>query len=186
MAGLAKSARGLQALVTFGFLSALCACETQKENPVPDAPPRNATTLSEVTRPVREPKSGFVTIICDTLTVDLSREIYIQDVMKKFTDSFHMQVRDERKRPVEEEFKNTSGGLQQPLEFRIFSTRFIVIKSAKFRIHSKGEARFDLVADGHVQIIEKGAKQPRNAGSLKISEGSWKEAPPSGGATKEK
>lgn len=185
MAGLAKRTGAGHVLAAIGILLSFCSCETQKANPVTEAPPRDVNTLAEVTRPVREPKSGFVTVICDTLTVDLSREIYIQDVMKKFTDSFHMQVRDERKRPVEEQFKNTSGGLQQPLEFRIFSTRFIVIKSARFRIHARGAARFDLLAEGHVQIIEKGARQPRNAGELRISEGAWKETPPKTGDAKE-
>jgi hypothetical protein len=185
MAGIASKAWALGALGSIGLLMAFSSCETQRDDPIKNTAPRNMTTLSEVTRPVREPKSGFVTVISDTLTVDLSREIYITDVMKKFADSFHMQTRDERKRPVEEAFKNTSGGLQQPLEFRIHSVRFIVIKSAKFRIHAKGEARFDLVADGHVQIIEKGAKEPRNADSLGISEGVWKETPSSAGKGKE-
>ena len=157
------------------LLGAMASCETQKADPVSEAPPRTVQTLTAVERPLREPESGFVTILCDQLTVDLSREIYIADVMKKFVDTYHMMTRDERSRPVEETFKNTSGGLRVPLEFRILSTRFLVIQSARFRVYSKGEARLDLTAEGHVQIIEKGAKAPRDVKRLRVSEGVWKE-----------
>ncbi len=157
------------------ILGSLCSCETQKVDPLETTQPRDFQTLTEVMRPLREPKSGSVSVLCDELVVDLSREIYVTDVMKKFSNNYHLQTRDERTKPVVETFRNTTGGLRNPLEFWFHQVRFVVLKSAEFRLHYSGKARFDLIGQGHVEIFEDGAKAARKVTTLEISDGVCKE-----------
>ncbi len=163
--------RGGAGILILGAFLLLVSCGTPGRTPPRIADPIRRGALEVAVRPLAE----RVSVLADTLEVDLSAELWDR-VSHPAGSPFHSMSR--RVVPpgtvVEYVFRNVKGGMNLPLRFGIGNAAFTILHSALFRLHRRGPVRLHLVAKGNAALVRKGSVEEGEV--VELREGLWRKS----------